>query len=454
MMPYVADREKPPESMVQFTVLLPLLEYEVWSGRKFTLARRLLENFKTFFDPAIGTIVRWLPGETFGDTGEQGQSHENMDSWYLYHTLFNLSRLATLGNARARALFKKSLPYAIRVAKRFEYRFPVFFNTKTLAVVRAESKEGAGGEHDVAGLYALVMLHAHELLSGKQYLDEAIHATDALQDLGFKLGYQMNTTGFATEAMLRLYQKTGERRFLELLNVCLANVFENMWIWECRYGHAVHYPTFFGLFPLRDAPYLAPYEELEALAKFHDLLKMGGADLSPSARLLIAEYGKYALDRVWHYFPSSLPVDGLAEKSRNGHLIPALAVPVEDLQDGWERSGQVGQEVYGAGVALVYTTRHFKATGAAGVLAFCDYPMLNFERSARRCVFETGGTKRLPCTVRLIPRDPTAKLPAFRLRCDGKPLRGRLSPHGHLEFEVPGGSSIHISWEASKERSS
>jgi len=352
-MPYVGDREKPPESMVQFTVLLPLLEYEVWTGRELRLTRRLLENFEAFFSPKIRSVVRWLPGEKFGDTGEEGQSHENMDSWYLYHILFNLSRLATLGNRKARMLFERSLPYAMRVAKRFDYRFPIFFNLETLEIVRAESKPGAGGENDVAGLYALVMLHAAELLNDATYLEEAKKAAHALEDLGFKLGYQTNTTGFAIEAMLRLYLKTHDPHYLDLMNVCLANVFENMWIWECTYGHARHYPTFFGLFPLRDAPYLAPYEELEALAKFHDLLKMGGEHIPPAARMLIAEYGKHALDRVWHYFPANLPVDGLAEKPRNGHLDRTLAIPVEDLQDGWEQSGQVGQEVYGAGGALV-----------------------------------------------------------------------------------------------------
>lgn len=445
LLPYVGDREKPPESMVQFTVLLPLLEYEQWTQKRFVLTRRLLESFPEFFDRSVGSIVRWLPGERFGNTGEAGQSHENMDSWYLYHVLFNCSRLASLGNAGARKILAASLPYAMRVARRFDYRFPVFFNTHTLEVVRAESKPGAGGERDVAGLYALCMLHAHELFGGREYLDEAQRAAEALTGLGFSLGYQMNTTGFTAEAMLRLFLKTGEGRYLDRMNVALANVFENMWIWECRYGHAAHYPTFFGLFPLRDAPYLAPYEELEALAKFHDLLKMGGESIRPSARLLIAEYGKYALDRVWHYFPESLPVDALADKPRNGRIERALAVPVEDLQDGWEQSGQVGQEIYGAGVALVYTTRHFKKL-SGDVIAFCEYPMLDVGLDARRLRFQTGGDERLRALVRLIPRDAAKKPPPMVLKVNGKAVRGALCTRGHLCFEVPGNAAIEVRW--------
>lgn len=450
--PYVADEEKPPESMVQFTVLLPMLEYERWSGKKFVLAKRLLEGLPSFYNDEISCLIRWLPGEKFGDTGEEGQKHENMDSWYLYHILFNLSRVAALGNKEALRLFRRSLPYAMRVAHRFDYRFPIFFDVNTLEVVRAESKPGAGGENDVAGLYSLTMLHAYELLGEPQYLQEAKKAATRLEHLGFKLGYQMNTTGFAGEATLRLFLQTGEQQYLRQSYVCLANVFENMWIWEANYGYAKDYTTFFGLFPLRDAPYLAPYEELEMLAKFHDYLKMGGEAIRPSVRLLMAEYSKYALDRLWCYYPANLPQAALAEKSRNGHLDRSLSVPVEDLQDGWEKSGQVGQEIYGAGVSLVYTTRHYKKLDTSGVLLFCNYPILNFKLRRGRCTFETGGDSRLNTDVRLIPTDPSTGVPPFTLLAPTKnggkpqPHHGALSSEGHLVYEVAGGSAVEIRW--------
>jgi hypothetical protein len=71
---------------------------------------------------------------------------------------------------------------------------------------------------------------------------------------------------------------------------------------------------------LRDAPYVAPYEELEAHAKFHEFLELGGDDVRPSLRLLIAEFQKYSLHRCWFYYPDTLPVDALAEKTRNGRI--------------------------------------------------------------------------------------------------------------------------------------
>jgi len=87
------------------------------------------------------------------------------------------------------------------------------------------------------------------------------------------------------------------------------------------------YPTFFGLFPLHDAPYLAAYEELEAQAKFHEYLLLGGDDVRPSLKLLLAEYQKYALDRAWLYYPDALPAGALAPSQRNGSIERSLCVP-------------------------------------------------------------------------------------------------------------------------------
>ncbi|MFN2528657.1 MAG: hypothetical protein ABR584_08060 [Candidatus Baltobacteraceae bacterium] len=445
VMPYVGDSKKPPESMVQLAVLLPMLEFEEWSGQRFVLSRRLLESLPKFFDSSVGSIVRWLPGERFPKTQETGMKHENMDSWYLYHILFNVSRLATLGNVQAKSVLRKSLPYAIRVAQRFDYRWPVFFDTKTLEVVRGETEPGAGGEHDVAGLYALVMMQAHEIFKEARYLEEAQRAAKGLENLGFRLGYQTNTIGFAAEAMLKLYRITKEQQYLDLAEVCFANLFDNMWIWQCSYGYAIHYNTFFGLLPLRDAPYLACYEELEVIAKFHDVLRMAGDDLRPSLRLLLAEYGKYALGRVWQYFPASLPADGLSEKQESGELNKALSVPVEDLQDGWKKSGSVGQEIYGAGVALVYTTRQFKKLGESGVMLFCEYPIVDLDITRNRAGFTVGGSAALGCKLRLVPSDPSCVAPPFTVRST-KQLKGELSSEGHLCFEVRGGDRISIAW--------
>jgi hypothetical protein len=450
IMPYVGDTTKPPESMVQLTVLVNTLEYEDWRGFRSPLSATLLSGIDAFYDPAIGSVVRWLPGEDFGDQSEANMNHEAMDSWYLYHSLFNVSRLATLGNAKARAMLRKSLPFAVRVARRFDYRWPIFFNLKTLAVVRAESAPGKGGERDVAGLYALVMLHAHEMFGEPEYLEEAKRAIAAMDGLGFGIGYQTNTTGFAAEAALRLWLLTKERSYLELSELCLANIFDNMWLWECDYGKARYYPTFFGLFPLHDAPYLAAYEEMETQAKFHDYLALGKSGIRPSIRLLLAEYQKYALGRGWFYYPDALPTDGVAEKSRNGKVERALSIPLEDLQDGSKPSGEVGQELYGSGLPFVYSGRHYTVVAPENCMIFCDYPIYDFAAKKRGNAtlagFYTGGDARGKCQLRVIPIDAEKPVLAHVVtkRGQSSQLKATMSIEGHATYDCTGDTSYEI----------
>lgn len=439
--PYVAVTNKPPESMVQLTVLVSLLEYEAWSGLKFDLTADLLKSLGTFVNDEVGSVVRWLPGERFNDREDEHQTHEAMDSWYIYHILFNIARLAQAGDASARAIFERSLPYAVRVAKRFGYRWPIFFNLKTLDVIQAESQKGTGGENDVSGLYALLMLQAWQIFNDDAYLEEAKRAADAMMGFGFGLTYQTNTTGFAAEATLRLWKITGEKRYFDLTMVAMANIFHNMSLWEPGYGNAQWYSTYFGLYPLRGAPYIAPYEELEALAKFHEFLRLGGDEVPLCLKLLIGEFAKSFLSRAWFYFPSELPESVLAKKQRNGALRRELAVPIEDLQDGLKQSGEVGQEIYGAGLALVCATRHYKKIPNRRFLLFCEYPLEQLSKTR----FRVLGDPRMRCQVRLIPAGPNDTVDENALSIQGsKRHAAKRSIEGHVEFEVRGGDILTV----------
>src|SRR5579872_2672006 len=451
-LPYVEDDTKPPESMVQFTVMLPMLEYARWSRQRVPIVDDLLGTVDSFYDSQAKALVRWLPGERFKKTPEDDQRPTTMDSWYFYHSLFNLSRVAKSGNQTARRLFRKSLPYAVRVARRFDYRWPVFFDTHSLEIVRGETEPGKGGENDVAGLYALVMLQALDLFKTREYLDEAERAAATLIGLGFKLGYQMNTTGFGAEAMLRLWKRTRKRFYLDMSHLCLANMLDNMWIWECKYGYGKDYRTFFGLFPLREAPYLAAYEELEMVAKVHDYLNIGRDAIRPSVRLLLSEYARHALDRAWSFFPSALPAEMLAPKPRNGRIDRNLSVPLEDLQDGWAQSGQVGQEVYGSGLASVMTTRHFRPLDDKTLL-YCDYPMFDFtttrsRNGTHRCSFSLAGTTAGECAIRIISTAVDVGGVSVKARLTSAKRRRNLkvaqTVEGHWECRTRGGQRVAL----------
>ncbi|HEX2152410.1 MAG TPA: hypothetical protein VHL52_00330 [Acidimicrobiia bacterium] len=442
---YLDDPKTPPESMVQLAVLVPLLEFGDWDDRAAGLGEQLWSQFADFFDPAVGSVLRWHPKAThLLDDSEEHRQPRVMDSWYLYHPLINLSRMAIHGDQTARKLLFDSLEYAITVAHQFGYRWPVLFNVDTLDVIRAETAEGEGGEYDVGGSYALLMMQAYDLTNDDRYLLEAKRAADVMLERGFDIFYQLNDTCFGAGAFLRLWQHTGEDRYRRLSHLCLASVFANAWLWECDYGHASAYPTFFSLFPLADAPYVAAYEEIEAVGALKDYLIRSGSEIRPALRLLIPEALRYLLNKGIFYYPPRLPAGAVADRPQVGTIKAHLWIPLEDLRDGWENFGQVGQEVYGAGSAFGIVARHYHRVD--GAILHNEYPLRDLEHSPRRISLYLEGDERMACRIRLIPDD--RPLPDATLLFDGeKVAAGRQpqrTPEGHLEWQVPAGRRVTL----------
>ncbi len=188
-----------------------------------------------------------------------------------------------------------------------------------MEVIKAEFKEGHGGENDVAGQYAHVMMQAWDLTKEKRFLEEA-KAAKSLQGLGFNMMYQANSTIFSSGALLRLWRATGDELFLNLSFLTVANIFNNMWLWECDYGYARDYKTFFALFPLTDAPYTAVYEEIEAVAAFHDYLSYLGDSAPEWARVLIPEFIRVLMYKGSFYYPPVLPEEVIAQEPKTGEI--------------------------------------------------------------------------------------------------------------------------------------
>jgi hypothetical protein len=442
---YLGDKKNPPESMVQLAVLAPLIEYSEWRRRKVPMADRLERGLAAFFDERIGAVGRWHPEATAQLTGDE--DHEKprvMDSWYLYHPLLNLSRLALKGNEGAKDLFLQSLPFVIDVAHHFQYKWPVFYDIDTLEVLRAEAKPGKGGETDVAGFHAHVMLQAWKITGEDQYLKEARAAAESLTGLGFELAYQMNNTLFSAGALMELFLETGDPQYRELSDICLANVFTNVFLWECDYGNAEHYPTFFGMFPLSDAPYTAAYEEVEAIAALDHYLRLAKDGLSESLRILMPEMIRHLLNRGLSYYPPELPESVLAAKSKTGAINPKRWLPLEDLYEGREAAGQVGQQIYGAGSAFGMIVRHYWPVRKWGLMVYCDYPIDDFVVSGSSISFEVLGDPRFDCEIRLIPTG-TEPLPITTLKVPSASTRGRTTAEGHRRFVVSAGQACTLS---------
>ena len=448
---YVSDYKTPPEIMVQLAVLLPLLDYVEWSNKDLEIMKKLKAGLPAFYNEQIGSIMRWHP--KVADTMEGEEEHKKpliMDSWYLQHPLLNLSRLALKGDKLAEKLFLDSLEFAIKVAHHFNYRWPVFYKMDTLEVIKAETQPGKGGEKDVPGLYAHVLLQAWELTGRKRYLAEAEKAALKLRGVGFELFYQANNTAFSAGAMLRLYQITKKEVYLDLSYLCLANVMKNASLWDCNYGYGKNFPNFFALFPLNDAPYTAAYEEQEVFCAFHDYLHHArDNDILPSVRLLLGEYIRFLVDRAVYYYPTMLPKEMLSDEVKTGEVDANLWIALEDMHDGWEKSGAVGQEVYGAGNAFGILPRHYMHVEGQPFMIYVDYPTYGFSAHKRRPVnFRLAGDGRLMSRVMLV-RSGKEKMPVFTVTLKGclEKIKGKKTKGGHLEFFVPGDSHIHIDWE-------
>jgi hypothetical protein len=451
---YVSDYKTPAEIMVQLAVLLPLREYMDWKGEQQKIVGELTDGLPAFYHEKMKTIVRWLPKmEDNLDKSEEQKRERIMDSWYLHHPLMNLARLAKKGEEIAKKLLLDSIGYVINVAHHFKYNWPVFYRMDTLEVIKEETQPGEGGEKDVPGCYAHLMLEVWDLTGDERYLKEAKKAAKSLSGLGPDIFYQANNTAFAAQAMLRLFKITGDQQYLDLSYGCLAGLFRNVQLWDCEYGYGKHFPTFFAIFPLNDAPYTAAYEELEVYAGLSAYLKEAeGVDILPSARLLIAEFLRYAVTRIPYYYPPMLPKEMLSKEVKTGEIDPSLWIPLEDIHDGWEASGEVGQEVYGAGIAFGIVPRQYIKVPGEDFLVYVDYPVSDIKIAKdKRLSFKTGGDGLLGCLVIIISMQ-SAKEKPYKLFAApaGDKTKAELKPKNDqadmLEFHVSGNQSLELKW--------
>ncbi len=438
--PYTASEY--PDSMVQMALIAPMHDYAQWSGTDIPLLGEFEAGLEKFYDPKLGTIRRYLP-----NVGADKDA-DAVDSWYLYHPLMNLGRLAIAGNETARSLFERSIDFGIKAAHHFDYKWPIQYKVTDFSVITAVAGADDNGQTDVGGLYAWVMLQAYELTRDERFLHEAQAAIDATAGMRFNLNYQANLTAWGAAACMRLWRITNVERYRLQSYVYLASFFHNSAIWESQIGHAAHYPNFLGVTCLQDAPYMAIYECFDSFAAFECYLRDSGPELEPAARMLISEYCKYALDRAWFYYPDALPKEALAEDIRNGHIDRALSFPLEDLYVDGQPAGQVGQEIYGAGAALVFATRSFHRVDDAPFRLFCDHFILAHERTGEHALslhLDGGET----CTATLVVvRSGRAKLPRLTVRTvGGDSVRTHRRAADRHEFRVPASGRVILAWE-------
>lgn len=440
--PYTAAEY--PDSMVQMSIVAALHDWGVWQGQAHPLEAEFLAGMGRFYDSKLKTLRRYLPN--VGDD----KNADAVDSWYLYHPLLNLGKLALAGNSRAKQLFLKSIDYGIRAAHHFDYKWPVQYDVTDFSVITDVAGADGRGQTDVGGVYAWVMLQAFELTDDKRFLDEARAAIDAAIGLGFAINYQANLTAWGAAACMRLWRITDRDVYLEQSYVYLASFFHNCEIWESRLGYAVHYHNFMAVTCLQDAPYMAIYECFDSFSAFEHYLGDSGPDLEPAARMLISEYCKYTLHRAIYYYPDELPPEAIADEQRenNGHVDRKLSFPLEDLYPDGQPAGQVGQEIYGAGAAFIFATRAFHEVEDAPFLLYCDHFIRAIELTDARTLVVTldGGET---CTALLsIVRRKRRKLTATRaMAIDGDGIRPHAESPDRIDYHVPANGRVILNWD-------
>ena len=437
--PYTATEY--PDSMVQLSLGGAIHEWGRWEGRKSPLEREVIKGLRGFYDPELKTLRRYLPN--VGDDKDA----DAVDSWYLYHPMRNLAELALAGDEDARALFFDCVDYGIKAAHHFNYKWPIQYKIDTFEVITAVAADDRG-QTDVGGMYAWVMLLAFELSHDQRFLDEARAAIDAAEGMRFNLNYQANLTAWGATACIKLWRITGDMHYLAQSYVYLASFFHNCQIWDSEIGIAKNYHNFLGVTCLQDAPYMAVYECFDSYAAFERYLDFAGPDLIPSVKLLVDEYCRYALDRAWFFYPDALPKDGLATENRNGHIDRALSFPVEDLYPDGQPAGQVGQEIYGAGAAMVFATRAFHQIEGAPIMLHCDRFIRALTRIDEHSVsFALDGPAGLSTKVSLIATKDRKKIVARMRDANGGVLApARDAPGVLCRFEVPAQGVYTLSW--------
>ena len=437
--PYTATEY--PDSMVQLSLIAAMRDYARWRGEPIALETEFMQGLGKFYDEKRRLVRRYLP-----DVGDD-KDPDAVDSWYLYHPLMNLGRLALGGDEEARELLLKSIDFGINAAHHFDYKWPIQYKLTDFSVITEAATDGRG-QTDVGGIYAWVMLQAYELTREERFLHEAQAAIEAARDLRFSINYQANLTAWGAAACLRLWRITNDARYLQQSYVYLASFFHNCVIWESDIAGAQHYDVFLGATCLQDAPYMAIYECFDSFAAFEYLLKDSGPELEPAARMLVSEYCKYALDRAWNYYPDALPEDLLATNSRNGYIDRKLSFPVEDLYVDGQQAGQVGQEVYGAGAAFIFATRAFHEIEGAPFRLFCDHFILASERTGECAItMHLDGGENCSANLRLI-RLKRRKMPRVRLATSaGDELKPQAVFKDRIDFRVPANGQLVLAWE-------
>lgn len=346
------------ELSVQLPLLVASLLYERARNLPPTvLTQRIAPTLPDFYSADAHTIHDFTtdPRPARADSNEAG-------------LLLLLAQAAELGLPQAKSLLRDSLDATIALARRHQYRFPIFFDPQTLDAI-------GGVEPDCTGVYGDLMLRCYRLLGDPSYLEEARRALTVIDGFGLDYAYELHGTAIGAVACAQMWKITGDRAYLDKSLLCLANVLRHCWLYEPDYGFRKGEHHFFTVSAMPGV-YAAPAEQYQAWLALREYDDLAHDALPPSARLLLGEFLKYGPTNVRYLYPAYLTPGSVAPASeRGGKMEPSLLVPIEDLNDPWLISGKIGQEIYGAGAPLAVAAKSVSMVPAAGLTVASEYPI-------------------------------------------------------------------------------
>lgn len=386
---YVSDTRQSAEAISQLDVYSALARYQHRFGETPDYFDELRATIPDFFNPDFGPAGMFQNSGPLVVTGAQGRG----DVWYELGHALKVAELALWypDDMELRDLTIRSGDSWIDFARTAGYRFPKFYSFETW--------QGTGQQPDSGGGFAYFMLLLHELTGKEPYVDEARHALRALDGYGFRLSYETHMTAITAAAAARLYQIEPDPLYLDVINRAVSNLMRLSWIWESDYGSlkevedvlpgspewwqgAVRQRTFFGLNPTQQSAVITAKEQYEAWIYLIETLQRVHGELEPTTEKLIAEFTKHTLLTIPRSLPVFLPPGSATAHPSAYETVSendlSLMIPLEDLRGGWDISGAIGQEVYGAGMAPAMAALALVEI-APGITVYSGYPPVSIE---------------------------------------------------------------------------
>ncbi|MEM3905783.1 MAG: hypothetical protein QXZ17_02775, partial [Nitrososphaerota archaeon] len=213
--------------------------------------------------------------------------------------------------------------------------------------------------------------------------------------------YEMTATPEGAVAALMLYQLTNNEKYLKISYIPLANIVRHSVFFECKYGYGKYFRTFFSTMAMPES-YVAACEEGKVFRYMLEYLTIGEKFLPKHVKKLVAELLKY---KGQYTMPPKYPREMIAEKTACGELVPSWYIPFEDLMFGWKKSGQIGQEIYGAGYPIEIASGLYNVFDNGKVILYTEYPLTFQSEEKGKVIFKVAGTEDYSFKARIIYLD-------------------------------------------------